>query len=206
MGKVIIVDYALGNLRSVAKALEKAGASIEVTSDPDKIRDAKALVLPGVGSFRHGMDNLRGRGILSSLHEAIQAGTPFLGICLGLQLLFSESEEHGLHRGIGLIRGKVRRLPQSLKVPQMGWNQVRISKPEKASGPFSGIPDESYFYFVHSYYVEPEDQEMIIGTTDYGIEFASAIIHDNIFAVQFHPEKSGAVGLKLLENWRNHVG
>jgi len=205
MERVIIVDYALGNLRSVAKALEKVGYVTEVSSDPDKIRNAQALVLPGVGSFRHGMENLKSRGILSALHEAIQTGRPLLGICLGLQLLFAESEEHGIHRGIGIIPGKAKRLPQSLKVPQMGWNRVEISKPEKGSSPFSGIPDRSYFYFVHSYYVEPEDKGIIIGKTHYGIEFASAIIYDNIFALQFHPEKSGDLGLKLLENWRNHV-
>jgi glutamine amidotransferase len=206
MKKVIIIDYALGNLRSVGKALEKAGAVAEISSEPDVIRGAKALILPGVGAFRHGMDNLEARGIMNPLMDSIKQGKPLLGICLGLQLLFAESEEHGSHPGMGIIPGRVRRLPESLKVPQMGWNQVRFTESGKRSAIFKGVQDEAFFYFVHSYYVEPEQKELIAGTTDYGIDFASAVVRDNIWALQFHPEKSGDAGLQILENWIEHAG
>lgn len=206
MKKILIIDYALGNLRSVAKALEKAGAVVEISPDPEKIRGARALVLPGVGAFKHGMDNLEARGLLPALLDSIRDGKPLLGICLGLQLLFARSEERGSHRGMGVLAGKVVRLPDTLKVPQMGWNIVKAGEAAKNSGIFEGIPDESYFYFVHSYHVDPEDKSIVAGITGYGIEFASAVVGGNIWALQFHPEKSGSHGLRILENWIKNVG
>ncbi len=191
---------------SVAKALEKVGADVEISSEPEIIRNAHSLVLPGVGAFRHGMVNLESRGIINSLLDSIRDGRPLLGICLGLQLLFARSEEHGSHAGMGVLPGRVVRLPETKKVPQMGWNQVRFAEASRTSSIFKGVPDGSYFYFVHSYHVAPEDSRMVAGTTEYGIEFASAVVSGNIWSVQFHPEKSGDMGLRILENWKDHAG
>jgi len=199
---IAVIDYGLGNLRSVAKALEVSGAKIVVTNNPAKISKAKAIVFPGVGAFKKGMDNLNELKILPVLLKSIEAGVPFLGLCLGLQLLFSESEEYGTHKGFGIIKGKVKKFDNRLKVPHMGWNQVgKIENTKQKADLFKGIPDSSFFYFVHSYYVEPEDKNIIVGTTDYGIKFASAINKDNIWGLQFHPEKSSTIGLKVLENF-----
>ena len=207
MSEVAIIDYGMGNLRSVAKGFEHVGARATVTSSKEEILRATHLVLPGVGAFRACMDGVERLGITGVIREFIESGRPFLGICLGLQLLFEESEEGGLHRGLGIIKGRVKAFPVDmkdpvgapLKVPHMGWNTIKIRK--KESRLLKDIPDEAYFYFVHSYYVVPADEDCVLTTTDYGIEFTSSIEQDNIFGVQFHPEKSQSVGLKLLENF-----
>jgi glutamine amidotransferase len=202
---IAIIDYGMGNLRSVQKGFEKAGFEAVVTSDPKAILEAERIVLPGVGAFRDCMKNLEQGGFIDPILKVINEGRPFLGICLGLQLLFSESEEFGLHRGLGLIPGRVLRFPagmtregEELKVPHMGWNSLSI---KLCDGLFNGIPDGAYFYFVHSYYVMPEDPSVIAATTDYGMEFCSSVRKDNIVATQFHPEKSQERGLAILRNF-----
>jgi glutamine amidotransferase len=195
---IIIIDYGMGNLRSVEKAFEKVGADVNVSRDPDDVRSADHLVLPGVGAFGDAMTNLEKRGLIEPIKEEVAAGKPFLGICLGLDLVFDESDEHGLHQGLGLVPGRVELLPTDLKIPHIGWNQIRI---EKESRLLAGIPDGSYFYFVHSYVVVPERDSDILCRTEYGCNFVSAIENGNIAAFQFHPEKSSAIGLKILENF-----
>jgi len=196
---IAVIDYGMGNLRSVSKALETVGAHVKVTDNPEEIIKADAIVLPGVGAFYRGMENLGNLGILPAVFKAIEEGRPFLGICLGLQLLFTESEEHGINKGLGLIKGRVRKFNSSVKIPHMGWNKVKMQNAKCKI--FDGVPDESYFYFVHSYYVEPEDKDVILATTGYGVEFTSAVVKDNVWGVQFHPEKSTGLGLKILENF-----
>ena len=198
---IAIVDYGLGNLRSVSKAVEKLGAKAEVTDNPKRIEKADGIILPGVGAFHVGMQNLERLNLLPVLYETISKGTPFLGICLGFQILFSQSEEHGVCKGMDIIKGKVRRFTNKLKVPHMGWNQVKFKTKNSKLKIFNGIPDNSYFYFVHSYYAEPEDENIIIAKTEYGYKFTSAINKNNIWGVQFHPEKSGDIGLKVLRNF-----
>ena len=191
----------MGNLRSVQAGLEHVGQKAFVTDDPEKIMDSQAVVLPGVGAFADAIGRLEETGLGDAFREAVQSGKPCLGICLGLQLLFSESEEGGLYRGLDIISGKVTRFSNQLKVPHMGWNQLNIKKPD--SPIFRDIPDDSYMYFVHSYYVQPEDTNVIATTTDYGIDFTSMIAKDNLFATQFHPEKSQKIGLQILRNFGN---
>ncbi len=198
---IAVVDYGMGNLKSVKKALEKVGAKAIVTRNPDKIKKAEGLVLPGVGAFRDCMKNLREYDLIDSLHQFIHSGRPFLGICLGLQLLFTRSEEFGTCKGLDIIKGKVVRFPQSfsLKVPHIGWNTIKIKRKVPL---LQDLKDESYFYFVHSYYVVPEEEDIIATTTSYGVEFVSSVNKNNIFACQFHPEKSQELGLKILERFR----
>lgn len=197
---IAIVDYGMGNIRSVSKAIEAVGGEALITQNPEEIKKAKAIVLPGVGAFRDCIGNLTEFGLIETVKEEILTGKPYLGICLGMQILFTESEEFGICKGLNLIKGRVIRfnLPQEYKIPHMGWNTVTFKKKSKI---LSDVPDSSYFYFVHSYYVVPEESKVIGGVTDYGIEFTSIIIHENIFATQFHPEKSQKMGLKLLSNF-----
>ena len=197
---IAIVDYGMGNLKSVERALRRVGAETLVTSNPEKILGAEGLILPGVGAFKDCMRNLKEHRLIDPLYKFIQSGRPFLGICLGLQLLFNESEEFGVYKGLDIIKGKVVRFPQNskLKVPHMGWNTIKIRREVPL---LQGIKDESYFYFVHSYYVIPEEENIIATTTNYVVEFVSSIYQDNIFACQFHPEKSQHVGLRMLENF-----
>jgi len=205
---IAIVDYGMGNLRSVHKGFERVDFQATVTHDSEVIRKASGLVLPGVGAFRKAMENLKQLGLTEPIVEFIERGKPFLGICLGLQLLFSESEEFGVQRGLGVFEGRVVRFPfsppdsscseDSLKVPHMGWNAVRIYKKVPA---LEGIEDGAHFYFVHSYYPIPKDHGIVATTTDYGGEFVSSVGQGNLFACQFHPEKSQAVGLKILTNF-----
>ena len=199
---IAIVDYGMGNLRSVEKALARTGAAVRVTSDPRSIGDARGVVLPGVGAFGACMENLASRGLVEPVRDAVASGKPFLGICLGLQLLFEESEEFGPIRGLGILPGRVVRFGGSslegLKIPQMGWNRLRI---RRAVGELAGIDEGAYVYFVHSSYVVPSEPELIAATTDYGVEFTAAITWKNVFACQFHPEKSQGVGLRLLANF-----
>jgi glutamine amidotransferase len=197
---IAIIDYGMGNLRSVQKGLERVGFPAEVTRDATRIEAAAGVVLPGVGAFGACMDNLRTYGLIDTVRHVISRGTPFLGICLGMQLLFEESEEFGPVPGLGIFPGRVVRFPDmsDLKVPHMGWNQIR-----KLQNPphLRGIDDGAFVYFVHSYYVVPTDPALTATTTEYGIEFTSAIARDNVFATQYHPEKSQAVGLKILQNF-----
>jgi len=197
---IAIIDYGMGNIRSVSKAFETAGAEISVTQNPEEIIKARAIVLPGVGAFKDCMENLSELGLLQVIKEEILSGKPYFGICLGLQILFTESEEFGLCKGLDILKGRVVRfnLPQNYKIPHMGWNSVKFKKKNKI---FEEIPDNSYFYFVHSYYVIPEDSKGVAGVTDYGVEFTSMMIQENIFATQFHPEKSQKIGLKLIRNF-----
>ncbi|MCX5656965.1 MAG: imidazole glycerol phosphate synthase subunit HisH [Candidatus Omnitrophica bacterium] len=201
---IAIIDYKMGNLRSVAKAFEKVGAKVLVTSKAGDLKKSEAIILPGVGAFGQGMVRLGELGIIPTLLKEIKQGKPFLGICLGMQLLFTRSYEHGLHKGLGIIDGEVKSFPPKLKIPHMGWNQVKANKPEARSQKpdlFAGIMNESYFYFVHSYYVIPEEKSVVFAVTDYGVKFPSVVRKDNVFGVQFHPEKSQEKGLEILKNF-----
>lgn len=191
---IAIVDYGMGNLLSVFKAFERVVSEVEITSDTRVIKSASGIVVPGVGAFVDCMQNLKASHLDVSIQEFIESKRPYLGICLGLQILFSYSEEGGCE-GFDVIKGRVRRLPETVKVPHMGWNQLNKKKEAPL---FQGIPDKSNFYFVHSYYVDPEDEDVIATTTDYGISFTSSIWQKNIYGVQFHPEKSSQLGLQVL--------
>jgi len=195
---IAIIDYGMGNLRSVQRAFEYVGAEAVVTAHREAIESASAVVLPGVGAFGKAMSNLERAGLTDAIRQVIAQGRPFLGICLGLQLFFEESDEMGQHRGLSVFGGKVKRFEVGLKVPQIGWNQIHI---QRASPLLDGVADGSYAYFVHSYYVVPADAEIILATTDYEIDYASIIGQDNVFGIQFHPEKSQVVGLRILRNF-----
>jgi glutamine amidotransferase len=200
MAPITIVDYGMANLRSVQKAFEKIGHKAVITSQPEAVADADKLVLPGVGAFKDAIARLRETGLDDAICAHVRAGRPFLGICLGLQLLFTRSFEDGEHRGLDLFAGDVVRFPDrpGLKVPHMGWNSLRPLRPAPH---LAGLVAESAVYFVHSYYVVPKDAGLIATETDYGGPFASSIWHENVFAAQFHPEKSQKVGLRILENF-----
>jgi glutamine amidotransferase len=197
---IAVVDTGSGNLRSVAKALERAGGTPTVTSDAEVVRRADQIVVPGQGAFRDTMAGLARGGLDQAVREVIASGRPYLGICLGLQVLFEESEEHGPVRGLGLLPGRVVRFPPrpGLKVPHMGWNQVAVCNDEPL---WRGLPDPAHVYFVHSYHAVPANQDVTALRTDYGGPVCAAVRKDNVFAVQFHPEKSGDVGLALLSNF-----
>ena len=197
MKDLVVIDYQAGNLRSVVRALEMAGAHPSITSDPEVVRQARAVVLPGQGACDSAMEALDASGLTPSLKGFIQSGRPFLGICLGLQLLLDFTEE-GDVPCLGIFSGTVRRLPQGLKVPHMGWNQVHFLQEHPV---FQSIPQDAYFYFVHSYYADPEDQELVVATTTYSIPFCVAAARDNLVATQFHPEKSGELGLQVYRNF-----
>ncbi len=205
--RVIVLDYGAGNLRSVARAVEHVGFQPEVTADPRALDTAAAVVMPGVGAAADTMRHLQEHGFVEPLREYILAGRPFLGVCMGLEVLLSVSEEGGEHPCLGIVPGRVRRLDGTaddpsvggeLKVPHMGWNSVKQLRPHPV---FAGIPEGSYFYFVHSYYADPEDQSLVLGRTEYGVTFASVIARNGLVATQFHPEKSGRVGLQLYRNF-----
>ncbi len=199
---IAIIDYGMGNLRSVEKGFLKVGVDARVVTDPMSVNDAEAVVLPGVGAFRDCMRNLDRMKLIEPILKSVRNGKPYLGICLGLQMLFTESEEFGVYKGLDVLKGKVVRFQVDLKVPHMGWNTVSLLKKPPI---FDGIKDESYFYFVHSYYVAPDDAGIIAGTTDYGTTFTSMVWKDNIIATQFHPEKSQETGLKILKNFGDFV-
>lgn len=193
-----IIDYGVGNLRSVEKAFTSQGIEAVVTSDEKVLRAADKLVLPGVGAFKACMDGLRAHGFDELVLEAAHAGKPLIGLCVGLQMMFEEGHEFGVHRGLGLMPGRVTKFPDKLRVPHIGWNQVAFTQSHTV---FSELPSETFFYFVHSYYVETPDASCVLGETDYGLRYASICGRDNIVGVQFHPEKSQAAGLKLLRNF-----
>jgi glutamine amidotransferase len=197
---IAIVDYGMGNLRSVQKGFEKVGYEARVTGDPQEVAAAAKVVLPGVGAFEDAMAELRKRELVDPLLAAIDSGKPFLGICLGLQLLFETSRENGEHQGLGVLEGDVVRfqLPKKYSVPHMGWNQLSI---RRRAPILEGIEEGTYFYFVHSYHVVPSDESVVAAMTDYHEPFCSMIWRDNLYATQFHPEKSQADGLKMLKNF-----
>ena len=206
---IAVIDYGMGNLRSVQKALEHVGAKVVVTNDPNLIISADSVVLPGVGAFKDCMANLNQLKLVDLIRKFIDGGKPFLGICLGLQVLFEESEEYGPVAGLGILPGKVLKFTSAssetkggppIKIPHIGWNNIEVKKKVPL---FDKLGTESYFYFVHSYYVVPEDQSMVATITNYGVEFVSGIQYKNIYAFQFHPEKSQTMGLSLLERFSN---
>ncbi|MBF0478149.1 MAG: imidazole glycerol phosphate synthase subunit HisH [Candidatus Omnitrophica bacterium] len=195
---IAIIDYGMGNLRSVQKAFEKAGSAAIVTQNISDIENAKKIVLPGVGAMRPAMDKLTELGLISVIKNAIKSGKSFLGICLGFQLLFETSYEGGEVKGLGIFKGTVEKFTQ-LKVPQMGWNQIQIQ--QKDCVLFKDVPNSSNVYLCHSYYVKPNDETIVAATTNYGIDYCSSMCSHNVFGVQFHPEKSQAIGIKILENF-----
>ena len=195
---IAIIDYGAGNIRSIEKALEHVGASVQVTDEPDTVNKAQAIVLPGVGSGGAAMSRMTERGLGDAIRHATQQSKPFLGICLGMQLLADHHAE-GEVDGLSLFPGEVRRIPHGPKIPHMGWNQL---KPQHtALDIFDNIPQDAYFYFAHSYYVEPKDSQGVAAVTDYGSPFCSVIVTERVWGTQFHPEKSGSVGLQLLKNF-----
>ncbi len=199
--RLVIVDYGSGNLRSVAQGLARVGVSSEISRDPGEVAEATHLIVPGVGAFSDCMKQLDARGLIAPIRTAIDRGRPYLGICLGYQILFSEGTESGFCRGLDILPGQVVRFPDSIrKVPHIGWNTIK-KKSDLEAPLFSGIPDGAYFYFVHSYYPVPTHFEDVATTTAYGVSFASSIARGRLFGCQFHPEKSQAVGLRLLRNF-----
>ena len=198
MARVAIIDYGVGNLRSVEKAFHAGGAEADVTSDVRELRAADKLVLPGVGAFRACMEALNALGFDELVREHVAAGKPLLGVCVGMQMLFEESEEFGTTSGLGLLRGRVRRFPEGSRVPQVGWNQVEWHKSHALA---EGIEDETFFYFVHSYFCDAADDADVLGRTEYGDAYTSAVARGVVCGVQFHPEKSQSAGLRLLKNF-----
>lgn len=210
---IVVIDYGMGNLHSVCKALEVSGGRVKISSKDEDIKRCEKIVFPGVGSFGEAIKELKRRGLIDPMKDAIASGKPFLGLCLGLQLLFEKSEEAPGVRGLGVLRGEVKRFRtaysvsraafRTLKIPHMGWNNIKVTRPQdhKVTSILKGVPRGSYMYFVHSYYAVPKNRKDILMTTDYGINFASGVCRDNVYAFQFHPEKSQGLGLKILENF-----
>lgn len=195
---ITVVDYKINNLRSLENTLRRLGHDVLVTSNPSEVRTATKLILPGVGAFGDGMRNLNEFGLAQPFIEKVQSGIPTLGICLGMHLLFTESQEFGYHRGLDLLKGRIVKLPSHLRVPHMGWNQLHM---KQTNGLTQGIAESSFVYFVHSYYPEPSSADIVLATTDYDIEFPAIVHRKNIWATQFHPEKSQRVGERLLDNF-----
>jgi imidazole glycerol-phosphate synthase subunit HisH len=196
--KLVIIDYDASNLHSVRKALQALGHAPIVSNDPTTVAGADAVILPGVGAAGDAMRHLTELGLIPVLRQFVAEGRPFLGVCVGMQLMFEMSEEDGGIRGLGLLPGIVRRLPPGPKIPHMGWNSVTLRGQHPA---FADIPNDSYFYFVHSYYPDPADGSTVLGKTDHGVRFACVVGRDNLLGVQFHPEKSGELGLRLYDNF-----
>ena len=194
----VIIDYNVGNLHNLKNALDYSGIECKLVSRADDVKKADRILLPGVGAFAPAMDHLEHSGMLEALREKVQLGTPMLGVCVGAQLLMDNSEEDGSHDGLGWIQGKVIRFNHELKIPQIGWNSVTQQKNNLL---FKDVSDEMYFYFVHSYHLEPANSDQVLGITNYGYDFASVVCKDNLWGVQFHPEKSQNAGLKLLKNF-----
>ncbi len=196
--KIVIIDYGMGNVRSVEKAFERIGRPAIISSDPNEIRDADKVVLPGVGAFGEAMHELERRNLIDVIKEVVAHARPFLGICLGLQVLFDTSEEAPEVRGLGILPGTVKRFRRGIKVPHMGWNQLSR---QRETPYMQNISPDDYFYFVHSYYVIPRNSDNVVATTTYDVDFVSVVCRDNLFATQFHPEKSQHAGLRLIENF-----
>ena len=197
-----IVDYGRGNLRSVEKALEKVGFEAKIMTSPEELNQVDGVILPGVGAFADAMEALKSGGWILPITEFARSGRPFLGICLGMQVLFEVGEEHGEHAGLGLLAGRVVKFPPGGKIPHMGWNSLCLEQPSRL---LEGIPNESYFYFVHSYYAQPNEKRDIIASSDYGVVFPAVVGKDNVWGAQFHPEKSSPWGLQLLTNFGEWV-
>lgn len=195
---VHIIYYGAGNIRSVSKAIEAVGAQVKITEDPKDIEKADKIVLPGVGAFGKAVEALKARNLIEPVRSAIMENKPFLGICLGMQLFFAESDENPGTKGLSVLDGRVSRFPAGLKVPHLGWNQVRQAAPSPL---WKGVPDQSFFYFAHSYYAAPDDERVTAGITAYPFEYTSSVWKDSLFGLQFHPEKSQKWGLKILENF-----
>ncbi len=198
---IAIIDYDAGNIKSVEKALHFLGEEVEITRDKDKIRNADKVILPGVGNFGDAMENLKKYELIDVIHEVVDKGTPFLGICVGLQLLFERSDESDGVSGLGILKGEIIRIPDNngeLKIPQIGWNTIQLQRNCKL---FEGMEDNSYVYFVHSYYLKATDESIVTATTEYGTLIHAAVQKDNVYACQFHPEKSSDVGLRILKNF-----
>lgn len=195
---IAIVDYKMGNLHSVQKACTEAGLPSKIVSTAKAIREADAVILPGVGAFGTAMQHLTRMRLVKAVKESALSGKPFLGVCLGMQLLFEKSEEFGRHEGLAIFSGRVRPFPKGLKVPHMGWNSLTMKKRNPL---FTGIRQDTYMYFVHSFYCDPKDKDLVLATTDYGLEVTAAVSRDNICATQFHPEKSQTEGLKIYKNF-----
>ena len=197
---IAMIDYDAGNIKSVEKALQKLGADVVITKDPQVILSADKVILPGVGSFGDAMNNLRKYGLDDVIHQVVENGTPFLGICLGLQLLFERSDESPEATGLGILKGEILRIPdaEGLKIPHMGWNSLHLQNDGRL---FKGLKENDYVYFVHSYYLKAEDEEIVKATTNYSVNIHASVEKDNVFACQFHPEKSSDVGLQILKNF-----
>ncbi len=198
---ITVINYGAGNLPNVVRALEHVGAQVAVTEDPAEVLKARAVVLPGVGATRDTMQSLQRMGLAEVLPQVVASGVPFLGICVGMQVLCSDSEEFGAHACLDIVPGTVRRLPDGQKVPQIGWNQVHYRADVAAHPLFADIPDGSDFYFVHSFFCDLGEPSLVAGTTEYGVAFPSVLMRDSLMATQFHPEKSGRLGLQLLRNF-----
>ena len=194
----VIIDYNVGNLHNLKNALDFSGIENRLVTNPDEVKKADRILLPGVGAFAPAMDHLKKSGMLEALQEKFQSGAPILGVCVGAQLLMDNSEEDGFHDGLGWIKGKVKRFSHELKIPQIGWNSV---KKQKNNLLFKHVSDEMYFYFVHSYHLELKNHDQVLGMTNYGYDFASVVCKENLWGVQFHPEKSQNAGLQLLKNF-----
>lgn len=212
MGEVVIIDYNAGNLFSVEHACLQVGLNTVVSSDKKVLEDAKAIILPGVGAFSDAMNNLKKLDLISPLKDKVNSGTPLLGVCLGLQLLFTESEEFGNHKGLDLVEGSILRFPNenngnNIKVPQIGWNKIYFKdRSNWDKSPLQEIPEGEFMYFVHSYYANPSNKDEIATLTEYeGVEYCSSILKNNIFATQFHPEKSAKWGIEMYKNWANSI-
>ncbi len=203
MTQIAIIDAGIGNLRSVQKAFEYVGARPTITDDPAVVKEAAAVILPGVGAFGDGMEGLRSRRLDRAIFDAVERGVPFFGICVGLQLLFEESEEMGVHCGLGVLPGRVVRFPRHLTVPHMGWNQIEQCRSHPL---LTGVPEGAFAYFAHSYHAVTEDESIVVATTDYHGPFPSVVARDNVWAIQFHPEKSQHIGLRLLRNFLQQIG
>ena len=197
---IAMIDYDAGNIKSVEKALQKLGADVVITKDPQVILSADKVILPGVGSFGDAMNNLRKYGLDKVIHQVVESGTPFLGICLGLQLLFERSDESPEAVGLGILEGEILRIPdaEGLKIPHMGWNSLHLQNDGRL---FKGLKENDYVYFVHSYYLKAEDESIVKATTNYSVNIHASVEKDNVFACQFHPEKSSDVGLHILKNF-----
>lgn len=197
---IAIIDYDAGNIKSVEKALQKLGAEVVITKDAQEILQADKVILPGVGAFGDAMTNLKKYGLVKVIHQVVEKGTPFLGICLGLQLLFERSDETPGVEGLGILQGEILRIPEkeNLKIPHMGWNSLHLQNQGRL---FKNLPEQAYVYFVHSYYLKAKDDEIVKATTDYSVNIHASVEKDNVFACQFHPEKSSDVGLQILKNF-----
>ena len=195
---IVVVDYGAGNLRSIEKALARQGLDVRITDTPGAVDRAEALVVPGDGAFGPAMARLNASGFADRIRDFAASGKPFLGICLGMQLLFTESAEDGIHAGLGLLPGRVERLPRGVKVPHMGWNDLRILRPVPL---LEGCATGAHVYFIHSYHAVPEDPAIVAATAEYGVELAAVVGRENVWATQFHPEKSGSIGIRILANF-----